>query len=189
MELRDYQKQIATEGVEILKKHKILILAMQVRTGKTITALEVARQYGARKVLFVTKKKAIRSIESDWELFDPGFELTVINYESLHRIKNKGFDLVIADESHCCFIPGTMVGGTPIEKLKRGDMVESYNERTHGIERRKVLNVFKNEITEDLIKIKANGKEVICTRSHQIYTKRGWVDAGSIRIGDEVLMV
>lgn len=100
MELRDYQKEIASQGVEILKKHKILILAMQVRTGKSITAMEVARQYGARKVLFVTKKKAIRSIESDWELFDPGFELTVINYESLHRIKNKGFDLVIADESH-----------------------------------------------------------------------------------------
>lgn len=189
MELRDYQKKIASQGVEIIQKHKILILSMMVRTGKTITSMEVARQYGARKVLFVTKKKAIPSIKSDHELLDPGFELTVTNYESLHRIKNKGFDLVIADESHCCFIPGTMVGGTPIEKLKMGDMVESYNERTHEIERRKVLNIFKNEITEDLIKIKANGKEVICTRSHQIYTKRGWVDAGSIRIGDEVLMV
>src|SRR5690554_3958136 len=100
MELRDYQKKIASQGVEIIQKHKILILSMMVRTGKTITAMEVARQYGARKVLFVTKKKAIRSIESDYETMNPGFDITVINFESIHRIENKGFDLVIIDEFH-----------------------------------------------------------------------------------------
>lgn len=189
MKLRDYQKQIAGQGLKILKEWGIVILSMQVRTGKTLTALEIARRYGAKKVLFVTKKKAIPSIKADWELMKPGFEIVVINYESLHKVKNRGFDFVIVDESHSCLIPGTMVGDTPIEDIKPGDVVESFNERTNQIERKKVLNVFKNEVTEDLIKIKANEKDIICTRSHKIYTKRGWVDAGSIRAGDEVLMV
>src|SRR5690554_797890 len=100
MELRNYQKQIVSQGVDILKKYKIFILLAEMRVGKTITAMEVARQYGARKVLFVTKKKAIRSIESDYETMNPGFDITVINFESIHRIKNKGFDLVIIDEFH-----------------------------------------------------------------------------------------
>jgi superfamily II DNA or RNA helicase len=41
--LRDYQVSNAKTGVEILRNLKILYLAMEVRTGKTLTALEVAR--------------------------------------------------------------------------------------------------------------------------------------------------
>ena len=41
---------------------------MQTRTGKTLTALTAAENYGAKNVLFVTKKKAIDSIVSDYEL-------------------------------------------------------------------------------------------------------------------------
>ena len=39
MELRDYQKVITKKGVEVLNKHKFLYLAMEVRTGKTLTSL------------------------------------------------------------------------------------------------------------------------------------------------------
>jgi len=38
-ELRDYQKVIIAQGTEILEKHKMLYLAMEVRTGKTFCAL------------------------------------------------------------------------------------------------------------------------------------------------------
>ena len=62
-ELRPYQ-------IENLKAKKIpipiipltalFIFAMEVRTGKTVTAFETAKLLGAKKVILTTKKKAIK---------------------------------------------------------------------------------------------------------------------------------
>ena len=101
MEFRDYQLDIIGKGSVILKKYGLLYLSMEVRTGKTLTSLGVCDVIGAERVLFLTKKKAISSIEHDYKMLNPSFELQVINYESSHKI-NLGFspDVVIADESH-----------------------------------------------------------------------------------------
>jgi len=96
-ELRDYQKKASRDGVEILQQYKILILNFEVRTGKTHIALDIAKDYN--RVLFVTKKKAISSIEADYIFAKHSFDMQVINYESLHKVVGE-FDLVIADESH-----------------------------------------------------------------------------------------
>jgi hypothetical protein len=66
---RDYQKEIILKGTEMLLQNKFLYLAMEVRTGKTLTSLAIAEKINANNVLFVTKKKAISSIESDYALF------------------------------------------------------------------------------------------------------------------------
>jgi hypothetical protein len=50
--------------------------------------------------LFVTKKKAIPSIEKDYKAGGFKYNLTVINYESVHKVKSD-FDVVICDECHC----------------------------------------------------------------------------------------
>lgn len=78
---------------------------MEVRTGKTLTALNTAKLFGAKKVLFLTKKKAISSIQWDFDNFGFDFDLTIINDESLHLVENIGdncdkFDLIIHDEHH-----------------------------------------------------------------------------------------
>ena len=97
--LREYQKEISTKANEILKVNKIVYLAMEVRTGKTATSLNIANLYGAENVLFLTKKKAIQSILIDFKDFNFKYNLTVINNESLHL--NKGeYDLIISDEHH-----------------------------------------------------------------------------------------
>lgn len=98
-ELRNYQVQNAQKGVEILRDLGIVYFSMAVRTGKTLTALETARLYGAKNVLFLTKKKAIESIESDYKLLNPSYSLTVINDESMHKVDG-AYDLVVHDESH-----------------------------------------------------------------------------------------
>jgi len=98
--LRSYQKDISTQANDILNKYMIVYLAMQVRTGKTATALNTAKLYGAKKVLFLTKKKAIRSIDQDCLDFGFDFDLKVINNESLHTIKENDFDFIIMDEAH-----------------------------------------------------------------------------------------
>jgi len=98
-DLRDYQIKNAATGFEILQKLGIVYFSMAVRTGKTLTALECARLYGSKNVLFLTKKKAIASIEEDYEKLTPGYELVVKNNESLHKVEGE-FDLVIMDEAH-----------------------------------------------------------------------------------------
>ena len=97
-ELRDYQNKLSQEVQKKLSEHKIAILNAEVRTGKTHVALDVASKYN--NVLFVTKKKAISSIEDDYKTANHSFNITIINYESLHKVSGV-FDLVICDESHC----------------------------------------------------------------------------------------
>ena len=103
MKLREYQQRIADQGSQILKQHHLLYLAMEVRTGKTLTSLEIAKQVNAKNVLFLTKKKAISSIKNDYTNFwyNQHFNLFVTNDESLHKIDDpKQYDLIIHDEHH-----------------------------------------------------------------------------------------
>jgi len=100
MRLRDYQVDISERGADILNRLNIVCLAMEVRLGKTYTSLEICRLVGATKVLFLTKKRAISSIRSDYNEMDPGFEITITNYESIHKIDDIMFDVVVCDESH-----------------------------------------------------------------------------------------
>ncbi|CAB4136396.1 DEXDc domain containing protein [uncultured Caudovirales phage] len=101
-QLRDYQIRISKDGTDILKAKKILCLFMEVRTGKTATALDICKNFGAKRVLFITKIKAFTSIENDyWDFGYLGnFDLTIINRESLHKIETNDFDVVIIDEVH-----------------------------------------------------------------------------------------
>lgn len=100
MEYRDYQLRIIDEGSKILEQHGFLYLAMQVRTGKTLTSLGIAVKTGAKKVLFLTKKKAISSIDEDAEKFDRPFLIFITNYESVHKVPEINWDLIILDEAH-----------------------------------------------------------------------------------------
>jgi len=102
IEFRDYQKNIISQGTEILKGKGFLYLAMEVRTGKTLTSLGIADQMDVEHVLFLTKKKAISSIVGDYDLMCPAsFILFTINYESMHKLpQNIKWDIVIIDEAH-----------------------------------------------------------------------------------------
>jgi len=100
MQLRDYQIDISSRGAQILKDNYILCLAMEVRLGKTFTSLEICRKLGYESILFLTKKKAISSIESDAQKIVPNSDIVIINYESIHKVNRSNFDVIICDESH-----------------------------------------------------------------------------------------
>ena len=102
IEFRNYQKNIISQGTEILKDNGFLYLAMEVRTGKTLTSLGIADQMNVEHVLFLTKKKAISSIVGDYDLMCPAsFILFTINYESMHKLpQNIKWDIIIIDEAH-----------------------------------------------------------------------------------------
>jgi hypothetical protein len=97
---RDYQRTIISQGVGVLKAKRFLYLAMEVRTGKTLTSLGIADEIGAGNVLFLTKKKAISTIESDYAMLNPNYNLVVMNYESIHKLPQDMWDLIVCDESH-----------------------------------------------------------------------------------------
>jgi len=100
IEFRDYQIDIINKGVNILYTHEFLYLAMEVRTGKTLTSLGIANKMPCVNLLFLTKKKAISSIEDDYALLDPEYNIKVINYESIHKIPPTKWDVVVCDEAH-----------------------------------------------------------------------------------------
>ena len=100
MKLRDYQKEIKNEGLKILHKHRILYLSMEVRTGKTLTSLSICNELNVNNVLFITKKKAIPSIQDDFDKTNFSWNIWVINYESLHKMPDVKWDVVICDEAH-----------------------------------------------------------------------------------------
>lgn len=97
---RPYQIQISEQALEILRKYHLVYLALEPRVGKTMTSFMTAWKYGARKILFVTKKKAIDDIVG--QLSEMGYEfdnVVVTNYESTHKVVDE-FDLAILDEAH-----------------------------------------------------------------------------------------
>lgn len=98
--LRDYQIEVANKGLAILKQYGLLYLSMEVRTGKTRTSLAIANMYGAKRVLILTKKKAIASIKMDFDAVKPDFNLYVTNYEQITTIDPDDFDFIILDEAH-----------------------------------------------------------------------------------------
>lgn len=140
--LRDYQIDIAKKADRILRDKGMVYLCMSVRTGKTLTSLETSRLFGAKRVLFLTKKKAISSIENDYINFgyDRYFELFVHNDESMHKVDGR-FDLVIHDEHHrfgsfpkpslCAKTFKRMFGHLPAILLSGTPSPESYSQFYH----------------------------------------------------------
>ncbi len=102
MNLLQHQENAKSEIVSVLSEKKLCYLNGETRSGKSLTVLFSAEEFGAKKVIFITKKKAISSIESDFEKSKLTYKLTVINYESVHKIEDKDFDFLIIDEIHNC---------------------------------------------------------------------------------------
>ena len=99
MKFRKYQSEIIDKAFDVLVKYGFVYLSMQVRTGKTLTAMGTAQKLGVDNMLFVTKKKAISSIEDDYKKLKPKFHINVVNYESLHKVAGE-YECIVLDEAH-----------------------------------------------------------------------------------------
>lgn len=142
MELRDYQENIARQGAELLAKYRICYLAMECRTGKTLTALACAAMHGATSVLVITKLKAIPSIKADYFALNPTYNLEAVNYESAHKVSGV-YDLIILDEAHSlgafpkpskrAKAVKTLCKGKPIIYLSGTPSPESYSQIYHQL--------------------------------------------------------
>lgn len=140
LKLREYQETISTNASILLQEHWVVMIAMQVRTWKTFTALETIRKFWSKNVLFLTKKKAISSIEDDYAHYQDFFDMTTINYESIHKVEWI-FDIIVLDESHTLWtfpkpsnktkIVKRLYGKLPMVLLSWTPSPESYSQLFH----------------------------------------------------------
>lgn len=102
VQLRPYQQEIVDKTCKLLREApRFAYLSMEVRTGKTLTALSALDcAGGVGSVLFVTKKKAIGGIQKDYKALAPSYKCDFINYESLHKIVDVYYDAIVFDEAH-----------------------------------------------------------------------------------------
>jgi hypothetical protein len=104
IKLRPYQLDIVDKGIKQLLQRRWCYLSMEVRTGKTLTALSIASKLGGKhkRVVFVTKLKAFDSIKNDIDLLqDSSIYVDIVNYESLHKLDlSVHVDCWILDEAH-----------------------------------------------------------------------------------------
>jgi hypothetical protein len=73
---------------------------MEVRTGKTMTSLAICEELSVKEVLFITKLKVVPGIKKDYKDLGCTFNLTCINYESIHKLEGTNWNLIICDEAH-----------------------------------------------------------------------------------------
>lgn len=96
----EHQEELSNDALEVLRENAIVYLAMEERTGKTITALMAAEKSAAQRILVITKKKA----EVDWKkvLADPLWtkQYVLTTYHQIHSLQPQPFDLILLDESH-----------------------------------------------------------------------------------------
>ena len=108
---------------------------------------------------------------------------------------NKGFNSAAnkAGFKPSCFVAGTLVmavaGMVAIENIKAGDKVISTDPETFETAEKTVLETYIREDSK-LIHLMINGEEIITTETHPFYVNnRGFVNAGELIVGDELLEV
>lgn len=93
------------------------------------------------------------------------------------------YEVLVLDE---CFVAGTLVDGRPIEEIRVGDEVTSYDEASGVIVRRRVVRRFVSKPSA-LIRVQIGDEAIVCTPGHPFLTPTGWVAAASLNVGDLVL--
>ena len=134
--------------------------------------------------------------------FDPDNPLVQINQKLHSSVAYNVFQVGVnalaiftgaASSTMKCFVAGTMIltatGLVAIENIKAGDKVISTNPETFEVAEKTVLATYIREENK-LIHLIINGEEIVTTDNHPFYVQgRGFIEAGSLRIGDKLISV
>ena len=100
IELRNYQIEASNKLTKLCTHHRCGYLSGECRTGKTLVALSVVKNMELEKVLIITKKKAIPSIESDVRKMNLEKVVSTTNFEQLKNFRGSSWNMIIVDEAH-----------------------------------------------------------------------------------------
>lgn len=127
----------------------------------------------------------ITGVEQGTEHAPPMAEVVSASVQTLVNRKRwyapDQFDTIVVDE---CF-PGTIkVDGKPLNSIKNGDIIASWNSQTGQIEYKPVMHVFKRKPSEMCVVILENGQFIPCTPNHPFYVEGvGYVPAIKLQEG------
>jgi DNA repair protein RadD len=202
--LREYQRRaIERARGEFVNAARAVLLVAPTGSGKSVIFAEIARQHlarGGRVVVVVHRRELarqaaghlaargianIRTIVGGRSLGDVNAPVTVAAIQSLTakawRDRLPPATLVIWDE---CFPAGTAIDGKPIESLRAGDEIESFNHDTNRIEKRRIVRTFKS-VPHAMVRVVTNdGRAIVCTAGHPFFTGTEYVPALQINEGD-----
>ena len=210
MELRQYQiealdniKKVYEQGI----KRQLIVAATG--TGKSAIIANIKNKLGlkGRTFVFVHREEIIRQLAKHFKQWNPsasiGIEMAdefcsdhedivICSVQSvgrndsirLNKFKLEDFGLLITDE---CFVKGTLVDGKPIDEIMPGDYITSYDEEKETFIASKVVSFFSNVAPQTLVKITVNNKNIVCTKNHPFFTKRGWITAENLTSEDYLL--
>lgn len=140
-----------------------------------LAPLAVGRQWVREAAKLGIKARLVRK-QSDLQ---PG--INVVNYEMLPHFQPDGIVGLVCDE---CFPAGTPVdtplGMVDIESIQPGAMILNAS----GVDT--VAAVARREV-QDAIRISVDGRAITSSPNHPYFTERGWVRAGDLRAGDQLL--
>ncbi len=135
-------------------------------------------------------------------MIDPDNPLTALN-DKLHQSKlYNGFQEATgviatftggASSTMACFIAGTYVlaldGFKRIEDIVAGDKIMAADPDTFEIAEKTVLETYVRQV-DKLVHITINGEEIVTTDNHPFYVQgRGFINAGSLLVGDKLVSV
>jgi superfamily II DNA or RNA helicase len=182
-----------------------------VLTHNTVVFVNLAREMGVRTLILAHRDELIEQAASRVREWWPDVDLGIVKAEqdgtdalvvvasvqTLCRPKRlarllaptllgdaAGFGLVICDE---CFPAGTLVGDRPIESLRPGDVVPSWDETTGQPVERRVVRLMRRRALRLVTVRFADGESMTCTPNHPLMTTGGWSPAGLLDVGDDVL--
>lgn len=191
MQLRPYQ-QDCIAAIEAQPPGAYLC-QMATGLGKTVTFANIPRR--GERMLILSHREEL--VEQPRKYFDCSYGIERASNRShgeevvsasvqtlvrrLDRFAPDEFGLVVVDE---CF-PGTVkVDGKPLNSIKNGDIIASWNSQTGQIEYKPVTHVFKRRPSEMCVVILENGQFIPCTPNHPFYVEGvGYVPAIKLQEG------
>ena len=191
MELRDYQKECIST-IESQSPGAYLV-QMATGLGKTVTFANIPRR-GERMLILSHREELVEQPRKYFTCSygveraasrSAGEEVVSASVQTLVRRLDRfapdEFGLVVVDE---CF-PGTIkVDGKPLNSIKNGDIIASWNSQTGQIEYKPVTHVFKRKPSEMCVVILENGQFIPCTPNHPFYVEGvGYVPAIKLQEG------
>lgn len=138
----NYQEELSDQGVVKLAAHGAVYLAMEERTGKSLTSLLIAEKLELQRVVVITKAKAM----PDWlklvAAYTSDLKITISSYHQAYKLDRNSFDIAILDEAHALISgypkPGkickeirSLVYGLPIVYLSATPHAQSYSQLFH----------------------------------------------------------
>jgi superfamily II DNA or RNA helicase len=208
-QLRPYQVEQIAGVKRQLQSVRSTIVVAPTGSGKTVSMAELSRltvsgglfEQPGKVLILVGRDELVRQTIAKLEAVGlrPDVEkaaqkastlakVVVASVQSLRAARLKRwppshFGLVIVDE---CFPAGTLVDGRPIESLRVGDLVRSYNHQTKRVELWPVRRLFCSRPAALVTVVLSDGRRITCTAGHPFFDGRDYTPAILLKPGDPI---